>query len=115
MFVNPLLKDLSIITSIMADLDWGAVVDSLDEESRKEYFPYDPDVTDFTLVVGKKELHVAKVVLIDASPVFKKLITNRSKKKDTCMSRLEIQGKNYSSFETFLRCIYPRKYTLTGM
>lgn len=99
----------------MADLDWVAAVDILDEESRKEYFPYDPDVTDFTLVVGKKELHVAKVVLIDASPVFKKLITNRSKKKDTCMSRLEIQEKNYSSFETFLRCIYPRKYTLTGM
>lgn len=106
----------------MEDKDWVVDVDSMNltfdgEVSRKEYFPYDPDVTDFTLVVGKKELHVAKVVLIDASPVFKKLLTNRSKKKDTksCMSRLEIQGKNCSSFETFLRCIYPRKYTLTGM
>lgn len=97
----------------MADLDWGEAVDltelTLDGvESRKEYFPYDPDVTDFTLVVQKKELHVAKVVLIDASPVFKKLLT-----KNTCTSKLEIQEKNYSSFETFLRCIYPRKYTLT--
>lgn len=104
----------------MADLDWGTAVDLTDLTfdgvvSRKEYFPYDPDVTDFTLVVQKKELHVAKVVLIDASPVFKKLLTNRSKRKNTCTSRLEIQGKNYSSFETFLRCIYPRKYTLTGM
>lgn len=52
----------------MADFDWPVAVDLTDltldgVESRKEYFPYDPDVTDFTLVVGEKELHVAKVVL----------------------------------------------------
>lgn len=104
----------SAISFMMADFD--LVLTFPDGESRKEYFPYDPDVTDFTLVsVEKKELHVAKVVLIDASPVFKKMLTNRSKRKNACMSRLEIQGKNYSSFEMFLRCIYPRKYRLTGM
>lgn len=104
----------------MADFDLTEILDSgvftlPDGESKKEYFPYDPDVTDFTLVVEKKELHVAKVVLIDASPVFKKMLTNRSKRKNACMSRLEIQGKDYSSFEMFLRCIYPRKYRITGM
>lgn len=101
---------------MMADFDFDSMVITFpDGDSRKEYFPYDPDVTDFTLVVEKKELHVAKVVLIDASPVFKKMLTNRSKRKNACMSRLEIQGKNYSSFEMFLRCIYSRKYRLTGM
>lgn len=54
----------------MADFDLTEILDSgvftlPDGESKKEYFPYDPDVTDFTLVVEKKELHVAKVVLID--------------------------------------------------
>lgn len=60
----------SAISFMKADFD--LVFTFPDGESRKEYFPYDPDVTDFTLVVEKKELHVAKVVLIDASPVFKK-------------------------------------------
>lgn len=42
-----------------------------DEELIKDYFPYDSDVTDFTLIVEGKKLHVAKVVLIHASPVFR--------------------------------------------
>lgn len=83
---------------------------SLDLEN--EYFDYDPEVTDFTLIVEDQKLHVAKVVLIDASPVFRKMLTGEFKEKN--MTELELPGKKYSSFELFLRCTFPREYTLTG-
>lgn len=84
-----------------------------DEELIKDYFPNDPDVTDFTLIVEGKKLHVAKVVLIDASPVFRKMLTGEFKEK--AMSELELPGKQYSTFVPFLRCIFPREeLTLTG-
>ncbi|XP_052677079.1 uncharacterized protein LOC128158335 [Crassostrea angulata] len=82
---------------------------SLDLEN--EYFDYDPEVTDFTLIVEDQKLHVAKVVLIDASPVFRKMLTGEFKEKN--MTELELPGKKYSSFELFLRCTFPREYTLT--
>lgn len=83
-------------------------ITDLDEE--KKPFEYDPEVTDFTLIVENQKLHVAKVVLIDASPVFRKMLTGEFKEKN--MSELELPGKKYSSFELFLRCIFPREYTL---
>lgn len=84
-----------------------------DEDLIKDYFPYDSDVTDFTLIVEGKKLHVAKVVLIDASPVFRKMLTEEFKQK--AMSELELPGKEYSKFVPFLRCIFPREeFTLTG-
>lgn len=84
-----------------------------DEELIKDYFPYDSDVTDFTLIVEGKTLHVARVVLIDASPVFRKMLTGEFKERE--MSELELPGKEYSKFVPFLRCILAREeYTLTG-
>lgn len=83
-----------------------------EEELTKDFFPYDSDVTDFTLIVEGRELHVAKVVLIDASPVFRKMLTGEFKEKT--MSELELPGKEYSRFVPFLRCIFPREeLTLT--
>lgn len=77
------------------------------------FFPYDPDITDFTLVVQGKKFHVAKVVLMDASTVFRKMFTDDFKEKT--VNELELPGKDSSSFEFFLRCIYPREYSLTGV
>lgn len=74
----------------------------------KKPFEYDPEVTDFTLIVENQKLHVAKAVLIDASPVFRKMLTGEFKEKN--MSELELPGKKYSSFELFLRCIFPKEY-----
>lgn len=84
-------------------------------ESEKEcqYFPHDPEVTDFTLIVEGRKLHVLKGVLIDASKVFRRMLTGEFKEKNT--PELELPGKKYSSFELFLRCIFPREYTLTGI
>lgn len=85
---------------MMADFDFSEILDSmviiitLPENREKNTF----------LMTQMLLLHVAKVVLIDASPVFKKMLTNRSKRKNACTSRLEIQRKDYSSFEMFLRC-----------
>nr|XP_034305887.1 BTB and MATH domain-containing protein 38 [Crassostrea gigas] len=78
-----------------------------DEEWIKDYFPYDSDVTDFTLIVEGKTLHVARVVLIDASPVFRKMLTGDFKERE--MSELELPGKECSKFVPFLRCIFPRE------
>lgn len=75
-------------------------------------FPHDPEVTDFTLIVEGKKLHVVKAVLIDASQVFRRMLTGEFKEKN--MSELELPGKKYSSFGLFLRCLFPREYALTG-
>lgn len=77
-------------------------------EMEKKPFEYDPEVTDFTLIVENQKLHVAKAVLIDASPVFRKMLTGEFKEKN--ISELELPGKKYSSFELFLRCIFPKEY-----
>ena len=77
------------------------------------FFPYDPDITDFTLVVQGKKFHVAKVVLMDASSVFRKMFTDDFKEKT--INELELPGKDFYSFELFLRCIYPRGYSFTGV
>ena len=79
----------------------------------EDYFPHDPDVTDFTLIVGDKKFHVIKAVLIDASPVFRSMFTGDFKEKE--ITKLELPGKDVTTFEFFLRCIYPRKCTLTGL
>lgn len=85
----------SAISFMMADFD--LVLTFPDGESRKEYFPYDPDVTDFTLVsVEKKELHVAKVVLIDASPVF----TDLKGRTHLCQD-LKFKGKTIPVLKCF--------------
>uniref|UniRef100_A0A8W8IVI2 BTB domain-containing protein n=1 Tax=Magallana gigas TaxID=29159 RepID=A0A8W8IVI2_MAGGI len=39
------------------------------------------------------------------------MLTGEFKEKNT--PELELPGKKYSSFELFLRCIFPREYTLT--
>lgn len=89
----------------------STVQPSTNLELEKEHFDYDPEVTDFTLIVENQKLHVAKVVLIDASPVFRKMLTGEFKEKN--MTELELPGKKFSNFELFLRCIFPREYTLT--
>lgn len=74
-----------------------------------EHFKYDPEITDLTLIVENQKFHVSKVVLIDASPVFRKKLTEKY------MTEFDLPGKKYSSFELFLRCIFPGEYyTLTG-
>ena len=79
----------------------------------EDYFPHDPDVTDFTLIVGDKKFHVVKAVLMDASPVFRSMFTGDFKEKN--ITELELPGKDGSIFEFFLRCIYPRECTFTGL
>lgn len=80
--------------------------------SREDTFPHDPEVTDFTLIVEGRKLHVVKAVLIDASQVFRRMLTGEFKENNT--SELELPGKKYTSFELLLRCLFPREYTLTG-
>nr|XP_022301897.1 BTB and MATH domain-containing protein 47-like [Crassostrea virginica] len=75
------------------------------------YFPHDPEVTDFTFIVDNRKFHVAKVVLIDASPVFRRMFKGDFKEKN--ITELELPGKDGTIFEFFLRCIYPRECTLT--
>ena len=82
------------------------------EKEEKIYFPYDPELTDFTLVVQGEKFHIAKVVLMDASTVFRKMLTSDFKKNNA--NELELPEKDKSTFEFFLRCIYPRECTLTG-
>ncbi|XP_061187122.1 uncharacterized protein LOC133195286 [Saccostrea echinata] len=95
-------------------LDWGQAVEAEleKEKEEKEYFPYNPEMTDLTLIVEEKKLYVAKIVLMEASPVFRKMLTDEFKEKNA--SEIPLPGKEYSSFVLFLRCIFPREYvTLT--
>lgn len=48
-----------------------------------EYFKYDPEVTDLTLIVENQKFHVAKAVLIDVSSVFGIKFTGKFKEKKT--------------------------------
>ncbi|XP_062605188.1 uncharacterized protein LOC134266981, partial [Saccostrea cucullata] len=79
------------------------------EKDKKDadYFPYDPELTDLTLNVEEKKIHVIKAVLMDASPVFKKMLTDDLKEKNT--TEVHLPGKEYSIFVLFLRCIFPRE------
>lgn len=69
-----------------------------DEDLIKDYFPYDSDVTDFTLIVEGKKLHVAKVVLIDASPVFRKMQGNSNRRQCQNWNSLEKNIPNLFRF-----------------
>ncbi|XP_055998847.1 RCC1 and BTB domain-containing protein 1-like [Ostrea edulis] len=83
-------------------------VENVENVSEKDYFPFDPDVADVALIVEGKKLHVSKMVLMDASPVFRKMFTGDFKEKTA--TELELPGKEYSTFVLFLRCIFPREY-----
>lgn len=76
----------------------------------KDYFPFDPSVTDLTLIVEGKKLHVSKMVLMVASSVFRKMFTSDFKEKSG--TELELPGKEYSTFALFLRCIFPMEYVM---
>ncbi|XP_045184079.2 uncharacterized protein LOC123542337 [Mercenaria mercenaria] len=61
--------------------------------------------TDFNLIVEGKTLHVSKVVLALASPVFDRMF--QSDFKESKSSELELPGKKLEDVEEFLQCIYP--------
>lgn len=61
--------------------NWEGLLRS-DLKKEHEYFPHDPEVTDFTLIVEGRKLHVLKGVLIDASKVFRRMLTGEFKEKE---------------------------------
>ncbi|XP_062605187.1 kelch-like protein 15 [Saccostrea cucullata] len=81
---------------------------SAKDENYFDSFPCDPELTDLTLVVEEKKLHVIKAVLMDASPVFRKMFTDDFKEKNA--AEVHLPGKEYSIFVLFLRCIFPREH-----
>lgn len=60
-----------------------------------EHFKYDPEVTDLIFIVENQKFYVSKGVLIDASPVFRKMLPGEFKEKR--MIEIELPGKKYSS------------------
>ena len=97
----------------VVELSMNMTETKLSPAEEDPYFPHDPEVTDFTFIVDNRKFHVAKVVLIDASPVFRRMFKGDFKEKN--ITELELPGKDVTSFEFFLRCIYPRECTLTGL
>lgn len=64
-----------------------------------------PSQTDLVLEVEDKNIHVSKLVLSLASPVFDKMFQSDFK-EGTC-NVLPLSGKDVESMLEFLRCIYP--------
>ena len=60
---------------------------------------------DLKLTVEGKEIYVNKALLALVSPVFEKMFTANFKEKHS--DELELPGKSYDSFVSFLECVYP--------
>ncbi|XP_045183938.2 uncharacterized protein LOC123542265 [Mercenaria mercenaria] len=60
---------------------------------------------DFILNVEGTKLHVAKIILSLASPVFDRMF--QSEFKESSSEELSLPGKNLEDVKEFLRCIYP--------
>ena len=61
--------------------------------------------TDVTLVVEDKSLYFSKALLVISSPVFARMFNADFKDKES--ARIELPGKNYADFVTFLMQLHP--------
>nr|XP_022301674.1 uncharacterized protein LOC111109741 isoform X2 [Crassostrea virginica] len=72
-----------------------------------EYFPYDEETTDVVIRVDDKRMHLSRGTLMQASPVFRKMLNSNGKEKQ---AEITLPEKSYEEVVLFLRCISPREF-----
>nr|XP_022302825.1 uncharacterized protein LOC111110563 [Crassostrea virginica] len=72
-----------------------------------EYFPYDEETTDVVIRVDDKRMHLSRGTLMQASPVFRKMLGSNGKEKQ---AEITLPEKSYEEVILFLRCISPREF-----
>lgn len=72
-----------------------------------ELFAFDEETTDVVLCVDDKKLHLSRGVLMQASPVFRKMLASNGKEKQ---NEITLPDKSYEEFVLFLRCVCPLEY-----
>ena len=68
-------------------------------------FTVGDELTDITLIVEEKELHVHKAILATASTVFKRMFTAEFREKYS--NEVNLPQKKYKHILTMLTVIYP--------
>nr|XP_022297710.1 uncharacterized protein LOC111107052 [Crassostrea virginica] len=72
-----------------------------------DYFPYDEETTDVVIRVDDKSMHLSRGTLMQASPVFRKMLSSYGKEKQ---AEITLPEKSYEEVVLFLRCISPREF-----
>ena len=83
-------------------------VPKMENESEMiENFPYDEETTDVVIRVDDKRLHLSRGTLMQASPVFRKMLSSNGKEKQ---AEITLPEKSYEEVILFLRCISPMEF-----
>lgn len=77
------------------------------QSSRMEMFTFDEETTDVIFCVDDKKLHLSRGALMQASPVFRKMLASNGKEKNR---EISLPDKSYEEFVLFLRCVCPMEY-----
>lgn len=72
-----------------------------------DYFAYDKETTDVVFCVEDKRFHLSRGVLMQASPVFRKMLTSNGKENQ---NEVTLPDKSYRDIVLFLRCVCPMEY-----
>ena len=72
-----------------------------------EYFAYDEETTDVVIRVDDKRMHLSRGTLMQASPVFRKMLSSNGKEKQ---AEITLPERSYEEVVLFLRCISPREF-----
>ncbi len=78
-------------------------------ESVVNPFTKPSELSDLILIVEGQRLHISRVVLSLASPVFEKMFFSEFKEKDC--SEIPLPDKKYDDMVVFLTCLYPSTCT----
>lgn len=77
------------------------------QSSRTELFAFDEETTDVVFCVEDKKLHLSRGVLMQASPVFRKMLAPDGKEKQ---NEVTLPDKPHEEVVLFLRCVCPMEY-----
>lgn len=77
------------------------------QSSRAELFAFDEETTDVVFCVEDKKLHLSRGVLMQASPVFRKMLAPDGKEKQ---NEVTLPDKPHQEVVLFLRCVCPMEY-----
>ena len=103
--LNAILKSCCTVTTMATGIDPAFKMEI--ESEIVEYFPYDEETTDVVIRVEDKRMHLSRGILMQASPVFRKMLNSNGKEKQ---AEITLPEKSYEEVVLFLRCISPREF-----
>ena len=77
------------------------------KSEQMEYFPYDEETTDIVIRVDDTTMHMSRGTLMQASSVFRKMLSSNGKQKQ---AEITLPEKAYEEIVLFLRCISPMEF-----